>query len=58
MNVGPEDKTQNDMLDNMRKNEVTTLLIQQQQRLAFLPKREIPIFDGNPLEYHAFLKAF
>ncbi|KAK7930431.1 hypothetical protein WMY93_006826 [Mugilogobius chulae] len=30
----------------------------QQQCLSALPKREIPIFDGNPLKYHSFIKAF
>lgn len=50
---------QNDsVLDIMRKqNEITTLLMQQ-QCLSVLPKREIPIFDGNPLKYHTFIKAF
>lgn len=49
---------QNDMLGIMRKqNEITTLLIQQ-QCMSSLPKREVLIFDGDPLKYHAFMKAF
>lgn len=48
----------NEVLGIMKKqNEITTLLIQQ-QCLAALPKREIPLFDGDPLKYHTFIKAF
>lgn len=55
----PNDVSQNhSMMDIMRKqNEITTLLMQQQSFSA-LPKREIPVFDGNPLRYHSFIKAF
>ena len=59
-NAGFESKNedQNNMLGIMRKqNEITTLLIKQ-QCLSSLPKREIPIFDGDPLKYQAFIKAF
>ena len=58
-NVTQTDASQNDsVLDIMRKqNEISTLLMQQ-QCLSALPKREIPIFDGNPLKYHSFIKAF
>lgn len=56
-NIGPNEY-QNNMFGIMTKqNEITTLLIQQ-QCLSSLPKREIPIFDGDPLTYHAFVKAF
>ncbi len=57
--VTQTDASQNDsVLDITRKqNEITTLLMQQ-QCLSALPKREIPIFDGNPLKYHSFIKAF
>ena len=49
---------ENDVLGIMkRQNEITTLLIQQ-QCLTALPKREVPIFDGDPLKYHTFIKAF
>lgn len=55
---GSKNEDQNNMLGIMRKqNEITTLLIQQ-QCLSSLPKREIPIFDGDPLKYQAFIKAF
>ena len=29
-----------------------------QQRLASLPKREVPVFDGDPLAYRPFMQAF
>ncbi len=49
---------QNNVLDIMRRqNEITTLLVQQQQRSS-LPKRDIHIFDGDPLHFHAFMRAF
>lgn len=55
---GSGDEDQNNMLGIMRKqNEITTLLIQQ-QCLSSLPRREISVFDGDPLKYHAFIKAF
>ena len=51
-------ETRNDVLGITRKqNEITTLLMQQQS-LSALPKREIPIYDGDPLNYHTFTKAF
>lgn len=34
---------------------MTTLLLQQQ---CLIFAKEMPIFDGDPLEYHAFVKAF
>ncbi|KAK0152604.1 hypothetical protein N1851_005873 [Merluccius polli] len=40
-----------------RQNEITAALVQQQRSLT-LPSREIPIFDGDPLQYGAFIKAF
>lgn len=47
-----------DMLSIMhRQNEITTALVQQ-QRLVSLPPRDIPTFEGDPLQYRAFIKAF
>lgn len=40
-----------------RQNEITGLLVKQQQA-ALLPTREIPIFDGDALQYRPFIKAF
>lgn len=40
-----------------KQNEITSLLVQQ-QCLSSLPKREVPLFDGNPLQYHSFMKSF
>lgn len=53
-----DNEDQHKMMDIMKKqNEITTLL-NQQQCVSSLPKREIHIFDGDPLKYHAFMKAF
>ncbi|XP_014849351.1 PREDICTED: uncharacterized protein LOC106921875 isoform X1 [Poecilia mexicana] len=40
-----------------RQNEITSLLVNQQS-LFFLPKRDIPIFDGDPLQFKTFIIAF
>lgn len=40
-----------------RQNEITTLLINQQTS-HLLPPREIPYFDGDPLQYRLFIRAF
>lgn len=40
-----------------RQNEITTALLHQ-QRLLSLPARDIPVHDGDPLQYNAFIKAF
>ncbi|XP_073783913.1 uncharacterized protein isoform X2 [Danio rerio] len=40
-----------------KQNEITTLLVQQQQS-STLPQRDIPVFDGNPLQYKTFMRAF
>lgn len=49
---------QGTVFDIMNKqNEITTLLMQQQQ-LSSLPKRDIQVFDGDPLQYHSFMRAF
>lgn len=40
-----------------RQNEISTLLVQQQTS-HLLPPREIPCFDGDPLQYRAFVRAF
>lgn len=40
-----------------RQNEITVALVPQQRSLS-LPARDIPIFDGNPLEYRALIRAF
>ena len=41
----------------LRQNEITTLLVQQQQ-CSSLPKRDIQVFDGDPLQFHTFMRAF
>ena len=40
-----------------RQNEITSMLVHQ-QCIASLPKREIQLFDGDPLQYHAFMQSF
>ncbi|KAK0142226.1 hypothetical protein N1851_020113 [Merluccius polli] len=40
-----------------RQNEITSALVKQQQ-LASLPARDIPLFDGDPLQYISFMRAF
>ena len=40
-----------------RQNEISAMLIQQQAS-HLLPPREIPFFDGDPLQYKTFIRAF
>lgn len=40
-----------------KQNYITALLVQQHS-LSFLPKRDIQVFDGDPLQYHSFMRAF
>lgn len=39
-----------------RQNEIAALV--QQQQLRSLPPQDIPTFEGDPLQYRAFIKAF
>ena len=49
---------QGDLCTIMHKqNEITAALVQQ-QRLLSLPSRDIPVFDGDPLQYRNFIRAF
>ncbi|KAK0147803.1 hypothetical protein N1851_012494 [Merluccius polli] len=40
-----------------RQNDITAAMVQQQHTSA-LPPREIPVFDGDPLQFRPFIKAF
>ncbi|XP_030596228.1 uncharacterized protein LOC115787620 [Archocentrus centrarchus] len=40
-----------------KQNEITAALVHQ-QRLLSLPARDIPVFEGDPFQYKAFIKAF
>ncbi|XP_014834503.1 PREDICTED: uncharacterized protein LOC106912190 [Poecilia mexicana] len=40
-----------------RQTEITAALVKQQQSMT-LPPRDIPVFDGDPLQYRTFIKAF
>lgn len=40
-----------------KQNEITASLVHQQRMLS-LPTRDIPVFEGDPLHYQAFIRAF
>lgn len=40
-----------------RQNDITAMLVQQNQS-SVLPPRNIPVFDGDPLQYRSFIRAF
>lgn len=40
-----------------QQNDITALLVKM-QTLQLLPSREIPIYDGDPLRFNTFIKAF
>lgn len=40
-----------------QQNDITSLLVQTQTS-QLLPRREIPIYDGDPLQFNSFIKAF
>ena len=40
-----------------RQNEITALLVKQ-NLYSTLPPRDIPIFDGDPMQYEMFIRAF
>lgn len=40
-----------------RQNDITTLLVQQNLSYS-LPPRDIPLFNGDPLRYQAFMRVF
>lgn len=57
-NIMQANNNQDDLFSIMqRQNDITALLVQQQFTLS-LPPRDIPTFDGDPLEYRAFIRAF
>lgn len=54
----PSDSSQNYILNIMQKqNDITSLLVQQNSA-SVLPPRDIPVFDGDPLQFQAFMRAF
>ena len=54
-NISSEQDT---MMSIMQKqNDITSMLVHQ-QCIASLPKRDIQLFDGDPLHYHAFRQSF
>ena len=49
---------QNDIVNVMqRQNDIAALLVQQ-NLCSVLPARNIPVFDGDPLQYRSFIRAF
>lgn len=40
-----------------RQNDITEMLVKH-QRMSQLPRRDVPIFYGEPLSYHSFIRAF
>ena len=58
LNMTPNSSTQNEFVKIMqRQTEITNMLVQQ-NLASSLPVRNIPIFDGDPLQYHSFMKSF
>lgn len=52
------DTYQNDIVNIMqRQNDIAALLVQQ-NLCSVLPSRNIPVFDGDPLQYRSFIRAF
>lgn len=49
---------QNEIVNNMqRQNDIATLLVKQNAS-SVLPARNILVFDGDPLQYRLFMNAF
>jgi len=40
-----------------RQNDITAMLAQQ-HLTSTLPPRDIPVYDGDPLQFEAFIRAF
>ena len=59
LNHGQNDQTPlGDIMSIMcKQNEITASLVNQ-QRLLSLPPRDIPVFEGDPFQYKAFIKSF
>lgn len=58
LNTVCNENTQNDAVNIMqRQSDITALLVQQNVTSA-LPTRNILVFDGNPLQFQSFIRAF
>lgn len=54
----PQINQQPSVMDIMqRQNDITAMLVQQIMN-SVLPPRDIPVFDGDPLQYKSFIRAF
>lgn len=57
-NFQPPVEQQASIIDTMqRQNDIAAMLVQQNLS-SVLPPRNIPVFDGDPLQYKSFIRAF
>lgn len=47
-----------DLLSVMQQQNKITKLLVKQQKVSALPRMDIPVFNGDPLEFAYFMKAF
>lgn len=52
------DRSSDDILHAMQKQNVITKMKINQQNRTQLPAKEVPVFNGNPLIYRSFIRAF
>lgn len=58
LNLASNKNPCNDIVDIMqRQNDINALLVQQSKASA-LPMRNIPVFDGDPLQFQSFMRSF
>lgn len=55
--INMTDNDDNFLTVMQRQNDIADLLALQHKQVS-LPAREIPVFDGNPLNYQTFMRAF
>lgn len=49
---------QNEIVNNMQRQNDITILLVKQNASSVLPARNILVFDGDPLQYRLFMNAF
>ena len=52
------DRSSDGLIQVMEKQNAITELLVKQQSKAQLPKKEVAVFKGNPLNYRSFIRAF
>lgn len=56
--IGIDSSSNNVLVDVLRRqNEINEMLIKQHS-IALLPSRDIPVLDGDPLQFRSFIRAF